>query len=286
MVDSYRPLSLKEAFDLRAEKGAMPFAGGTDLMVRYRYESGAIPDYPRPIMFLGHLDDLRKIRRIEHGLSIGAAVTMTELLDHDEVPEILKESLLTIAAPGLRNTATIAGNICNASPAGDSICALYALDAGVKLQSPGGERIEPLYQFITGPGKTDLHADEILTEIIIPEDRSTIHLFKKVGTRRANALSKLTLSAVARISDGRIDEIRIAVGAVAPTVVRSLELEKKMEGRSLKDVALEAEDILRDYDALVQPIDDQRSTAVYRKRVAMNLVRHFLLGVVLQQKGA
>ncbi|MCF7914064.1 MAG: xanthine dehydrogenase family protein subunit M [Spirochaetaceae bacterium] len=286
MVDSYRPLSLKEALDLRADTGAMPFAGGTDLMVRYRYESGAIPDYPRPVMFVNQLDDLRKIRRIDHGLSIGAAVTMTEVLDHDDVPEILKEALLTIAAPGLRNTATIAGNICNASPAGDSICALYALDAGVKLQSPGGERIEPIYQFITGPGKIDLHADEILTEIIIPEDHSTIHLFKKVGTRRANALSKLTLSAVARISDSRIDEIRIAIGAVAPTVVRSLELEKRMEGRSLKEVALEAEDILRDYDALVQPIDDQRSTAVYRKRVAMNLVRHFLLGVVLQQKGA
>ncbi len=286
MVDSYRPLSLKEALSLRSEKGALPFAGGTDLMVRYRYESGAIPDYPKPIMFVNHLEELRAIRRVDHGLSIGAAVTMTEVLESDEVPAILKEAVVTIAAPGLRNAATLAGNICNASPAGDSICALYALDAGVKLQSPRGERIVPIDRFITGPGKTELNADEILTEIIVPQYRSTLHLFKKVGTRRANALTKLSLAGVARISGERIDEIRIAIGAVAPTVVRSIELEKRMEGRSISEVAEEAEDILGDYDTLVQPIDDQRSTAEYRKRVAMNLVRHFLLGVVLQQKGA
>ncbi|MFW5711752.1 MAG: FAD binding domain-containing protein, partial [Spirochaetota bacterium] len=103
MVDSYRPLSLKEALELRAETGALPFAGGTDLMVRYRYESGAIPDYPKPIMFVNHLDELRAIRRVDHGLSIGAAVTMTEVLENDEVPAILKEAVVTIAAPGLRN---------------------------------------------------------------------------------------------------------------------------------------------------------------------------------------
>lgn len=286
MVDSYRPLSLKEALELRSEKGVLPFAGGTDLMVRYRYESGAIPDYPKPIMFVNHLDELRPIRRVDHGLSIGAAATMTEVLENDEVPALLKEAVVTIAAPGLRNAATLAGNICNASPAGDSICALYALDAGVKLQSLEGERIVPIYQFITGPGKSDLHDDEILTEIIVPKDRATLHLFKKVGTRRANALTKLSLAGVARISGERIDEIRIALGAVAPTVVRSIELEKRMEGRSISEVAGIAGDILRDYDTLVQPIDDQRSTAEYRKRVAMNLLRHFLLGIVLQQQGA
>lgn len=286
MVDSYRPLSLKEALELRAEKGALPFAGGTDLMVRYRYESGAIPEYPKPIMFVNHLEELRKIRRVDHGLSIGAAVTLNEVFENDDVPKILKEAVGTIAAPGLRNAATLAGNICNASPAGDSICALYALDAGVKLQSRQGERILPIYQFISGPGKTDLHPEEILTEIIVPEDRSTVHLFKKVGTRRANALSKLSLSGTARVTGDRIDQIRIAIGAVAPTVVRSIELEKRMEGRSLEEVSGAAEGILRDYDALVQPIDDQRSTAEYRKRVALNLLRHFLLGIVLPQRGA
>ncbi len=286
MVESYRPLSLKEALQLRAEKGALPFAGGTDLMVRYRYESGAVPNYPKPVMFVSHLEELRKIRRVDHGLSIGAAVTMTEVIESDEVPAILKEAVVTIAAPGLRNAATLAGNICNASPAGDSICALYALDAGVKLQGLSGERIVPIYQFITGPGKTDLADDEILTEIIIPEDRSTVHLFKKVGTRRANALSKLSLSGLARLTGDRIDEIRIAIGAVAPTVVRSIELEKRIEGRTVDEVSKEAEALLRDYDTLIQPIDDQRSTAEYRKRVAMNLLRHFLRGVVLQQKGA
>ncbi len=283
MVDSYRPDSLSEALSIRGTKKAMPFAGGTDLMVRYRYESTAVPDFPSPVMFLNHLRELRCIRPLEHGISLGASVTMTEVLKSDAVPALLKEALATIAAPALRNVATLAGNICNASPAGDSISALYALDAEVRLQSSLSERIVPLYRFILGPGKTDLHEDEILTEIIIPEDRSTDHLFRKVGTRRANALSKLSLAGTVRISDDRIDEVRIAVGAVAPTVVRSLELEKLMEGLPRGDLKKRMEEILQAYEVLVQPIDDQRSTAVYRKRVVMNLLRMFFEKMVLRE---
>lgn len=281
MVEAYRPSSLHEALNLRAERNAIPFAGGTDLMVRYRYESGAIPEYPAPVMFINHLQDLRGIRRLGHGISIGAGATLTEVLQSDEVPALLKEAVETIAAPALRNVATLAGNICNASPAGDSICALYALDAGVKVVSSQAERILPIYQFITGPGQTELREDEIVTEIIVPEDRSTLHLFRKVGTRRANALSKLSMAGAARITEDRIDEIRIALGAVGPTVVRSLELEKKMEGLRRDEAGQELEELLRSYDALIQPIDDQRSTAVYRKKVALNLLHLFLSEMVL-----
>jgi CO/xanthine dehydrogenase FAD-binding subunit len=281
MVNTYRPKNLREALSVRASEGAIPFAGGTDLMVRYRYESGAVPDFPGAVLFLNHLEELRRIHRLDHGLSVGAGLTLTELIGNGEVPALLREAVATIAAPAIRNVATLAGNICNASPAGDSICALYALDAGVKLKSADAERVLPIYRFILGPGKTDLRKDEILTEIIIPEDRSTAHSFRKVGTRRANALSKLSLAGSVRISGDRVDEVRIAVGAVAPTVVRSLELEKSMAGLSLTELARKLEEVLQGYEVMIQPIDDQRSTAVYRKKVAMNLLRKFFETTVL-----
>jgi len=284
MVKSFHPGSLEEAVALRASEGALPFAGGTDLMVRYRYESSAVPDFPAPVLFLGHLKELRSIRRMDHGVSVGAAVTLSEVLESELIPAILKEAAATIAAPGIRNAATMAGNICNASPAGDTICALYALDAGVKLTSPKAERVVPISRFITGPGKTQLHRDELLTEIIIPDFKESFHYFRKVGTRRANALSKLSIAAAVRITDETVEDIRIAVGAVAPTVVRSLELEKQMQGMKRSELLGRAEDIFSAYGDMIRPIDDQRSTARYRKQVALNLLRYFLFEMVLHKE--
>jgi CO/xanthine dehydrogenase FAD-binding subunit len=284
MVESFRPGSLEEAVRIRASKKALPFAGGTDLMVRYHYESSAVPDFHAPVLFLGHLKELRSIRRMDRGVSVGAAVTLSEILDSELIPGLLKEAAATIAAPGIRNAATMAGNICNASPAGDTICALYALDAGVKLTSPKAERIVPISRFITGPGKTRLNNDELLTEIIIPDFKESFHYFRKVGTRRANALSKLSIAGTVRISDETVEDIRIAVGAVAPTVVRSMELEKQMTGLKKSVLRERAEDIFSAYGDMIRPIDDQRSTARYRKQVALNLLRYFLFEMVLQKE--
>ncbi len=284
MVKSFHPGSLEEAVSIRTSESALPFAGGTDLMVRYRYESSAVPDFPAPVLFLGHLKELRGLRRMDHGVSVGAAVTLTEILESALIPAVLKEAVATIAAPGIRNSATMAGNICNASPAGDTICALYALDAGVKLSSAKAERVVPISRFITGPGKTRLHHDELLTEIIIPDFEESFHYFRKVGTRRANALSKLSIAAAVRIADETVEDIRIAVGAVAPTVVRSMELEKEMQGVKRSALREQAEDIFSRYEKMIQPIDDQRSTARYRKQVALNLLRYFLFEQVLQKE--
>jgi len=252
--------------------------------VKYRYESSAVPDYPAPVLFLGHLGELRRIRRIHHGVSVGASVSLTEILESPHVPGLLKDAVATIAAPGIRNVATMAGNICNASPAGDAVCALYALDAGVKLCSPKGERVMPITRFITGPGKTELRGDELLTEIIIPDFEESFHYFRKVGTRRANALSKLSISAIVRTTDDMVDEIRIALGAVAPTVVRSAELENEMKGKTRAQLRETAENIFESYRSMVRPIDDQRSTARYRKQVALNLLRYFIFEKVLGEE--
>ncbi len=276
MVDSYIPSSLSEALEIRKEKGAIPLAGGTDLMVRYRYESGAVPKYPGPIMLISRLKDIGAIEKKDGHLHIGATATMGEALAHSDVPELLKEAVRTVAAVGLRNSATIAGNICNASPAADSVVALYVLDAKLQLQSSEGSRTVAIEEFITGPGQTELGSSELLTDIIVPESRETVHLFRKVGTRKANALSKLALAADGRVAGGKVEKLRMAVNAVAPTIVRSREIEKSLEGLTLAQAKDRIDEALAGYGELVRPIDDQRSTARYRKSVAIKLLRHFL----------
>ncbi|RTZ92596.1 MAG: molybdopterin dehydrogenase, partial [Deltaproteobacteria bacterium] len=201
MVTAYRPATLQEALELRGRAELIPFAGGTDLMVKYHSWTGTLPKFPKDVLFLGHLKELRGIARRDQALHIGAGVTLSEVAAHPETPALLREAVLSIAAPGIRNVATLAGNICNASPAGDSICALTALGASVVLSSAAGTRTVPLTTFITGPGTTVLKPEELLTAVSVPLEEWTIQVFKKVGTRKANALAKLSFSALARVKN-------------------------------------------------------------------------------------
>ncbi len=283
MVNSYRPTTLPEALKLMETRDMIPFAGGTDLMVKYQSWKGTLPRFPKDVLFLNHIPSLKKIEVNGETLAIGAGATLSDVIDYPRTPDILREAVLSIAAPGIRNIATLAGNICNASPAGDSICALYALDASVILSKSGGERELPLPEFITGPGKTSLGRGELLTEVRIPLKEANLQVFRKVGTRKANALSKLSFSAVAEIKGGTIDGIALAFGAVGPTVVRSKELEKKLTGKTLEEIKVLYKDIIDDYSAMIVPIDDQRSTAVYRKQVALNLLKNFLESGLLKE---
>jgi xanthine dehydrogenase FAD-binding subunit len=276
MVDSYRPKDLEEALSIRAEYGATPLAGGTDLMVRYQSWAGTVPLFTNSIMFVGHLKEINFVKKENSILVIGGTATLTSVVNHPDTPEVLKESVLSIAAPALRNNATLTGNICNASPAGDSICALYALDAIIVIEKSGGHREVPITEFITGPGRTVLAADELVTAIKIPLKTSSVKNFTKVGTRRANALSKLSFTGVADYKNSKIDSIALTFGAVGPTVVRSVELEKKLMGLTGTELKSLISSILEDYSTVIVPIDDQRSTAVYRKKVALNLLEKYL----------
>ena len=280
MVDSYRPIDLKAALSIRARHGAMPLAGGTDLMVRYQSWSGTLPLFQSSVMFVGHLNEMKYIKKEDaHNnsvLVIGGTATLTDVANHPDTPVVLKEAVLSIAAPALRNNATLTGNICNASPAGDSLCALYALDAVIVIEKSGSTRQVPVVEFITGPGRTVLAEDELVTSIIVPLKTSNINSFTKVGTRRANALSKLSFTGVADYKNNRIDSIALTFGAVGSTVVRSVELEKKLTGLSGSELKAIIPSIIDDYSTVIVPIDDQRSTAVYRKKVALNLLEKYL----------
>ncbi len=283
MVESYRPRTLEEALSLRKEHDLIPFAGGTDLMVKYQSWRGTLPRFPKDVLFLNHLEELKGIEVKGEDLVIGAGVTLSEVADYSGTPKVLKDAVLSIAAPGIRNIATLAGNLCNASPAGDSICALYALDASVIAESSGGKREISVLEFITGPGRTSLGNDELVTAVKVPLKKAGIQVFRKVGTRKANALSKLSFSAVCEVKGGVVDGIAVAFGAVGPTVVRSVELEKKLTGKKISEIEAEAGGIISDYSAMIVPIDDQRSTAEYRKRVALNLLENFIKDELLKR---
>ncbi len=315
MVSAFRPQTLEEALAVRRKKRAIPFAGGTDLMVQRRRGTGLVPDFKPAVLFIGHLEELKRISSESAFLHIGACCTYSRLLESPSVPPALKKAIGEIGSPAVKNRGTMGGNICNASPAGDTLPVLYALDAEVVLRSSGGSRILPIEDFILGPGKTSLHSNELLTGIRIHAGDFPVTLYRKVGTRRANALSKLSFIGLARESamtareiagpiqenmdpvnqavdaagrkhDNSALDVRIAFGAVAPTVVRSRENEALLRDMLGGNNNGRIEEICDLYSPLLEPIDDQRSNALYRKEVSLRLLGDFLEGLTGEKRTA
>lgn len=272
----YIPKSLEHALSIREETGALPISGGTDLMVRYRISPGVSPVFPKPLLYLLNLEELKGIREEGEFLSIGAGTSLAEIAHNRLIPQILREAVSQMAAPALRNLGTLAGNVGNASPAGDGLCVLYALDAVIEVSSVTGSELIPVEQFITGPGKTLLDDTQLITALSIPKSGNFTHFYKKVGTRRANALSKLSFAGLYAVSGGEITNFRAAIGAVAPTVVRSAEIEASLIGMDITAFREKRDGVKDSYSALINPIDDQRSTKLYRKETALNLLSAFL----------
>ena len=270
----YRPTTLKEALEILRDHDATIYTGGTDLMVTKNFKD--------EIIFVNHIEETQKIEKGEF-LAIGAGCTYGQLIASD-IPQIMKDVFIEVASPAIRNRGTVAGNICNASPAGDSLPMLYALRAKVELcrmDRDGGisSRLVPIEEFITGIRRLSKEPGELLTKICIPSenlDPSAVFYFKKVGARRAEAISKLSFFGRALVKDGRIADFSAAFGAVGVTVVSNRELDGRMIGLSKDELAAKTDEITAAYMEGVRPIDDQRSTAVYRKEVCENLFRDYL----------
>ncbi len=282
MVTAYRPDCLHEALRIREETGAIPLAGGTDLMVAKKRRAGISTGFNEPVVFIGGLTELRAVS-MDGMLRIGSAVTFADLLADSVIPDIFKNVFLEIASPAVRNRATIGGNVCNASPAGDTLPLLYALDASVVLERVDGKRILPIDEFITGPGETRLQKKEILIEIRLPPADLNTFFYRKIGTRRGYSCSKASFFGSARLMEGRLEEVRMALGSVAPTVVRTKEAEKRLMGKKDRDLEILVPEVVAIYEKIITPIDDQRSTACYRKNVSLRLIRHFLNEHVLPE---
>lgn len=308
MVNTFKPDTLTEALRIREKTSALPFAGGTDLMVRYRAKNGMPPTIEGPVIFVDTISELRVIREAGSALEIGASVPLAVVAgDPGEraayaasgasadasvlaaIPEVLRAAAADLGAPALRQRATMAGNVANASPAGDTVAALYVLDAEVILASSGGERVLAVTDFITGPGRTLLADNELITAIRIGRPLPDWGYWRKVGTRRANALTKISAAASAWTEAGRITRFTLAFGAVGPTVIRVPEAEALLNGKSSADLVGSAgkELAAAAVEAAapgIKPINDQRSTARYRKTVALNLISEVISSLAAHLK--
>ena len=272
MVNAY-PRSMDEALKMRAE-GYRPIGGGTDLMVRYRKGAGLLPRFDKPLLFLKNVAELKKLEARDGYLAVGAAVTLKELLESPLTPGAFKDIVMKMASYGIRSEATLAGNLGNASPAADSLPFLYCRDCEVILAGQDGIRRVTLAEFITGPGKTVLADDEIISEIIFPLEKCDVSFHKKVGGRRSDAISKLSFYGEVYKGHSGIEDVRLAFGSVAPRVIR-LRKGEEMILNTLKD-GRDWADVTALYENAIVPIDDQRSTASYRKNVSLNLLNRFL----------
>jgi CO/xanthine dehydrogenase FAD-binding subunit len=270
-------VNLAEALEIRSKVKTIVFAGGSDLMVKHRTWSGVVPDLLDTILLIGHLEQLQGITVKNNILKIGAGCTLTEILNDRRIPDCIKLPISQMASPSIRNIGTIGGNICNSSPAGDTLPMLYALDARLKIQSKNNTFSVGIADFITGPGQNKLKEDEILSQIIIPLPDYNCCFYRKVGSRKANSISKLSFFGLAKANASHILEVKIAMGAVSPTVIRSLEAEILLKGTSRSQIPQLLDKILACYDNLLNPIDDLRSTREYRKQVSRQLLEYFLL---------
>jgi CO/xanthine dehydrogenase FAD-binding subunit len=279
-VDS--PRSLAEAYAGLADGQGRPIAGGTDLMVAL---NGDIGETPTRIVDLWHIDALRGIAVDGDSISLGALTTYAEIrwsaLCHEHLP-ILVEAAATIGAAQIQNRGTIGGNAANASPAGDTLPVLLAADAEFVVGSVRGERSVPAAAFWPAYRQTALAPDELLVRIRVPLLAGREMRFRKVGTRRAQAISKVVIALGWR--DGSPIEprtaatpwtgVRLALGSVAATPIRAIDTEAALEGRppTPETADLAAETLAGE----LEPIDDVRSTAGYRRLVAARVLHRLI----------
>jgi CO/xanthine dehydrogenase FAD-binding subunit len=274
---AWSPKTLAEAREALAQ-GAIKVAGATDLLV-LDHASGRIHESVLNVLGIG---ELQGIRIEADQLSIGAASTFTQIRRSPEVAKharLLIDAAATIGAAQIQNRATIGGNIANASPAGDSLPALLALGAMVVVSGPHEQRIVPYNAFHTGYRKTALGPDELIERILIPLPSPAVQVFRKVGTRAAQAISKVVVGfASDRLDHHVLANARLAMGSVAAVPVRLHEVEVLIEDNPLTPELADRAAAL--VEKTIWPIDDVRSTAEYRRHVAGQVVRRLLLDLL------
>ena len=273
------PRTLQEALVLLNEGDYKILAGGTDLMIQRRSWSNTLPNFKQDTLLIFNLEELKYLKEEDGFIHIGSGMTLEDIKDHELTPALLVEAINIMASPAIRNMGTLGGNIGNASPAGDSLPVLYVLNAIVILESIERTRELPINELILGPGKKALQKNEIIKEIKIPIEKFTKMSFDKVGGRKADAISKISFAGVAKVKNNIIQDFRTAFGAVGPTVVRIENLESNIVGLTVSDVKLNIQEILDEYAGYIRPIDDQRSNKEYRKAVALNLLKSFILSL-------
>jgi xanthine dehydrogenase small subunit len=257
---------------------ALPFAGGTDLMVGWNL--GLMNG--RSILDLSHVSEWGKIAVVSDGVDVGSLVTHARIQAHPVLRKrfpLLAAACATVGAAQIQNRGTIGGNIANASPAGDTFPALSVYEATVRVLGPYGRRGVPISEVFAGVKKTTLKPGELIEAVFLPfaDKTPTRGAFRKVGTRAAQAISKTVFAGLVWNGKGGVlDQVRLSFGSMAPTVRRLHAVEGFLRGRRLTETSITAAAELLPND--VSPIDDIRSTREYRLSVSRNILTAFLKG--------
>lgn len=267
-----RPASLDFALDHLASGPWRLLAGGTDI-----YPAHVGRPIASPVLDISNLSELRGIEPTGNGWRIGALTRWSDLFFRADLPSAfdgLKLAAREIGSAQIQNAGTIAGNLCNASPAADGVPPLLTLDASVELASKRGWRTLPLHDFIIGYRKTALKPDELMTAIIIPADSTQgAGHFQKLGARKYLVISIVMTAVRLTAAGGRVTEARVALGACSPVALRLAGLEKDLVGTPLDRLG---DIVTADHLEPLSPIDDVRATAAYRLDAALVLVRRSL----------
>lgn len=270
----YIPKTLEEALDIKSKHDVIVLAGGSDLMVSNKRTLGLTPKFDKPVMIVRNLPELKNIYINDKGeCCIGSGCTSAQIAESTLCPWHLRQAASRMGAVALRNSATIAGNIANASPKGDTPGPLYMLDARVKLSSVFGSREVLVSDFIVKFRTIDLKPDEMITEVIVPlsEDDFDYVFWHKVGTRKANAISKITLSQAIKFNtDGSVKDYRVAATATGAKTNRSREVESIIIGKRLTPQLIE--DVVNGFDGVISP----RAMPEFRREATRRMIRRFL----------
>lgn len=273
-VKCYIPKSLKEALEIKSTVDCIPMAGGSDLMVMHKRTIGLTPVFDKPVMIIRNLPELKKIYLNDKGeCCIGSGCTSAEIAQNTLVPWHLRQAASRMGAVGLRNSATIGGNIANASPKGDTPGPLYLLDARVKLSSVRGEREELVSDFIVKFKTLDIQPDELITQVIVPysEDDFDYVFWHKVGTRKANAISKVTVSMALKFNpDDTVKDFRLSATATGQKTNRSRDVENLIIGHKITPEL--TEQVIAGFDEVISP----RAMPEFRRETCRRSIRRFL----------
>lgn len=272
-VKCFIPQTLEEALEIRKAYHPIPLAGGSDLMVAGSRGAGVTPAFKGDVMLIGNLSELKGIKENADGsVEIGAATTSAEIAASPLVHPLLRDAASRMGAIALRNSATIGGNIGNASPKGDMPQPLILLDAEVVLTSKDGERRMLVDDYIIATKKTAIRDDELITKVIIPKHDFTHIFFRKIGMRRANAISKLTLSAAAIVKDGVVVDFRASSGAAGPKVARSRKAEELLIGKKVTELAQVKDSFLDAWNDVISP----HAMPEYRRNTTRRMLSYFI----------
>lgn len=270
-----KPKNLSEALEWRYHQELIPYMGGTDLMIDHHED--------RQYLFLGDLEELKYFRVDGQGVHIGAGMTYAALLELNECPKMLRQAMSQIASPAIRNVGTLGGNICNASPAGDSLPVLLLHDSELTLMSRDSERAVKLEDFIVSRKKIDLLDNELLVGMTMKPQSYNHFYYHKIGSRKAMSISKVAFAAAATITGDVMENFGIGLASMYKTPLRFRDIEEEYQAMTIDELIANQSKIVEAYAQRLQPIDDMRSTASYRKNVVLRLIRDFINSIA--QKG-